>query len=77
MPILQEAIRQPTLGVGENVVHFEPSVDTWRDLLTRCHRTYFRALLAHTKGNREAAIKLSGLSKSQFFEKIKEITKEQ
>jgi len=76
-PILQEAIRQPRPGAGENVVHFEPSTDTWRDLLTRCHRTYFRALLVHTKGNREAAIKLSGLSKSQFFEKIKELSKEQ
>jgi len=77
MPILQEATRQLTIGIGENVVHFEPAVDTWRDLLARCHRTYFRALLAHTNGNREAAIKLSGLSKSQFFEKIKELSKEQ
>lgn len=77
MLILQEATRKPTLGIGENVVHFEPSVDTWRDLLARSHRAYFRALLAHTNGNREAAIKLSGLSKSQFFEKLKEISKEQ
>jgi len=71
--VLQECVRRPQTHLREKVVPFEPTVDTWREVIARAHRIYFRALLIHTDGNRDAAIKLSGLSKSQFFEKIKEI----
>jgi DNA-binding NtrC family response regulator len=74
--ILQESIRGRDAKRLRNVVPFDPAADTWRDLLNRAQAIYFRALLTQTNGNREAAIKLSGLSKSQFFEKIKEISKE-
>jgi DNA-binding NtrC family response regulator len=70
--ILQESIRGRETRVAQNSVPFDPKLDTWRDLLNRAQTIYFHALLSQTNGNREAAIKLSGLSKSQFFEKIKD-----
>lgn len=74
--ILQDSIRKPPLADKQGGMLFDPAVDTWRDLQHRMQTTYFRALLAHTNGNRESAIRLSGLSRSQFFEKLKEISKE-
>jgi DNA-binding NtrC family response regulator len=76
--ILWEAVRRThtQTKTPQNAVPFDPSVDTWRMLLHRAQTFYFRALLAHADGNREAAIKLSGLSKSHFFEKLKELSKE-
>lgn len=71
--ILQESVRRPQTGSAQNVVPFDPTIDSWRDLQHRAQTIYFRALLAHTNGHREAAVKLSGLSKSQFFEKLKEL----
>ncbi len=75
--ILQESVRRTKANKAQNVVPFEPATDTWRDLQRRAQIIYFRTLLAHTKGNRESAVKLSGLSKSQFFEKLKELSKEE
>jgi DNA-binding NtrC family response regulator len=74
--ILQESIRGRDATPLRNAVPFNPAGDTWRDLIERAQAIYFRALLTQTNGNREAAIKLSGLSKSQFFEKLKEVSKE-
>lgn len=71
--VFHEAVRILETRVASGVVPFNPASDSWRDLIARAHTLYFRALLSHTNGNREAAIKLSGLSKSQFFEKIKGI----
>ncbi len=73
--ILQESVRRPQMSMAQNAVPFEPAIDTWRDLHRRAQMIYFRALLAYTNGNRESAIKLSGLSKSQFFERLKELSK--
>lgn len=73
--ILQESVRRPRAETTQNVVPFNPALDTWRDLQSRAQSVYFRALLSHTNGNRESAIKISGLSKSQFFEKIKDLPK--
>jgi DNA-binding NtrC family response regulator len=73
--ILQESVRRPQTRMAQNAVPFEPAIDTWRDLQRRAQTIYFRALLAYTNGNRESATKLSGLSKSQFFEKLKELSK--
>jgi two-component system response regulator HydG len=73
--ILQESIRGRETKVTHNIVPFDPALDTWRALLNRAQTVYFHALLSQTNGNREAAIKLSGLSKSQFFEKLKDSSK--
>jgi len=71
--VLHESVRRTQAHNMAHAVPFEPATDTWRDLLLRAQKTYFHALLNHTNGNREAAIKLSGLSRSQFFEKIRGI----
>lgn len=73
--MLQESIRPRRTQIGQHMIPFNPAVDTWRDLQNRAQTVYFNALLIQTNGNREAAIKLSGLSKSQFFEKIKDVSK--
>jgi transcriptional regulator with GAF, ATPase, and Fis domain len=70
--ILQEATRGRKTNVSKNSVEFNPSTDTWRDVQKLAQEAYFRAILAETKGNKDVAIKLSGLGKSQFYEKLHE-----
>jgi DNA-binding NtrC family response regulator len=72
--MLQESTLRLQARPEQHIVPFDPALDTWRDLQSRAQAVYFRALLAHTNGNRETAIRISGLSKSQFFEKIKGLT---
>jgi DNA-binding NtrC family response regulator len=54
-------------------VSFDPHRDKWRDVAKRAQAVYFRALLEATGGNKEKAIPLSGLSRSQFYEILKEV----
>lgn len=56
-----------------NTVTFDPHTDTWRDVLKRAQLIYFRSILEATGGNKEKAISLSGLGRTQFYEKLKEI----
>lgn len=56
-----------------NTVTFDPRKDTWRDVLKRAQAIYFRSILEATGGNKENAISLSGLGRTQFYEKLKEI----
>jgi DNA-binding NtrC family response regulator len=70
--ILQESTRRRKAPQPSNVVAFNPSTDSWRDVQKIAQAAYFMALLAEAKGNKDVAIKLSGLSKSQFYEKLKE-----
>jgi DNA-binding NtrC family response regulator len=72
--ILQESVRGREIKVPRNSIPFDPAVDKWRDVMSRAQSIYFNSLLSETNGNKEAAVKLSGLSRSQFFEKIKELT---
>lgn len=74
--ILQESVLGHEPEMVGHVIPFNPSADTWRSLLSRAKEIYFRTVLAQVGGNREAAIKLSGLSRSQFFENIKELSKD-
>lgn len=63
-------------GPPENAKHFvtfDPAVDTWKDFLSRAQTAYFRALLDDTGNNKTEATRRSGLSSSQFYEKIKSI----
>jgi DNA-binding NtrC family response regulator len=71
--IMQESVRGREIKTARNSIPFDPSIDTWRDVITRAQSIYFRSLIAQTHGSKEAAAKRSGLSRSQFFEKIKEI----
>ncbi|HYJ85292.1 MAG TPA: sigma 54-interacting transcriptional regulator [Pyrinomonadaceae bacterium] len=70
--ILQESTRGRKAIEVTNAVSFNPSTDTWREVQKNTQAAYFKALLAEAKGDRELAIKLSGLSKTQFYEKLKE-----
>jgi len=70
--ILQESTRGRKPIEVTNSVSFDPTTDTWREVQKNAQASYFRALLAEAKGDRELAIKLSGLSKTQFYEKLKE-----
>jgi len=71
--ILQDAVRTRKQAEIKNIVEFDPSTDSWRDVQKLTQLAYFRAILTEARGNKEIAIKLSGLSRSQFYEKLKEI----
>ena len=60
-------------GDKSHTVTFDPNTDKWKDFIKRAQSIYFRSILKATNGNREKAIFLSGLSRSQFYEKLKEI----
>jgi DNA-binding NtrC family response regulator len=68
------------MGASESVpnnakhfVTFDPEVDTWKDFLERAQVAYFQTLLTTTGNNKTEAHRRSGLSSSQFYEKIKSI----
>lgn len=56
-----------------HTVTFDPHTDKWKDFIKRAQSIYFRSILKATNGNKEKAVFLSGLSRSQFYEKLKEI----
>jgi DNA-binding NtrC family response regulator len=64
-------------GDKSHLVTFDPNTDKWKDFIKRAQSIYFRSILEATNGNREKAVFLSGLSRSQFYEKLKEIDKEE
>ena len=70
--ILQESTHSRKVIQPKNTVEFDPGSDTWRDVQRIAQAAYFKAVLAEAKGNKNVAIKLSGLSKSQFYEKLKD-----
>jgi DNA-binding NtrC family response regulator len=72
--MLQEAVRgRKKNNVAQHSVPFDPTVDTWRDFQKRAQAAYLRAVLTVTNGNKESAAKLSGISRAQLYEKLKEI----
>jgi DNA-binding NtrC family response regulator len=71
--ILQDAVRGRDSIRPKHYIIFDPTTDTWRDLIKRVQEIYFRAVLAETHGDKEAAARISGLSRSHFYEKLKEL----
>ncbi|HEX8503235.1 MAG TPA: sigma 54-interacting transcriptional regulator [Pyrinomonadaceae bacterium] len=72
--MLQEAVRgRKKNNAAQHSVPFDPAVDTWRDVQKRAQAAYLRAVLAVTNGNKESAAKLSGISRAQLYEKLKEL----
>ena len=61
--------REP--GSAKYYAAFDPTVDTWKDFLKRAEAVYFEAVLEAAKGNKKEAARRSGLSLSQFYEKLK------
>lgn len=65
---------KPFTKFGANAEHcfgFDPRVDTWKRFSEKAHVAYFEALLKVANGNRKEALRLSGLSSSQFYENLK------
>lgn len=69
--LLQEAARPRQLRETKYTAAFDPTVDTLPAWLERAQQQYLRAILALEKGNKEAAAKRAGISRSQFYEKLK------
>lgn len=57
-----------------NSVKFDPTTETLDEVLHRTEIIYLQSLLGITENNKERAIKLSGVSRSTFYEKIKPLT---
>jgi DNA-binding NtrC family response regulator len=56
-----------------NSVSFDSASDTIRDATRRMQKAYLKAVLNQTKGDKEEAIRVSGISRSRFYELIKEL----
>ena len=54
---------------------FDPRVDNWKQFSTRGESVYFEALLDITSGDKKKAQILSGLSPSQFYAKLKTVSR--
>jgi DNA-binding NtrC family response regulator len=71
--MLQEAISGRKRNVTQNSVSFDPASDSWREVQKRTQAAYLRSVLMVANGNKEVAARMSGLSRAQFYEKLKEI----
>lgn len=56
-----------------NSVPFDPTSDTYHDAVRCMQKAYLIAILEQTKGNKEAAYKLSGLGRSRFYDLLKDL----
>jgi DNA-binding NtrC family response regulator len=71
--ILQDSVSIHKTGITGHTLTFNPEDDSLRDVVKRAERQYLQAVLSLSRGNKEVAAKRSGLSRSQFYEKLKEI----
>jgi transcriptional regulator with GAF, ATPase, and Fis domain len=71
--MLLESVSGRKKSIIQNSIHFDPTSDSWRDVQKRTQAAYLRAVLTSTNGNKELAAKVSGLSRAQLYEKLKEI----
>lgn len=71
--MLQESISGRKKNISQHSINFDPASDSWRDVQKRAQNAYLRAILAITNGNKESAAKLSGLSRAQLYEKLKDL----
>lgn len=70
---LLEWVQQGDRVGAKRVLAFDPTQDTWKDVHDRVRARYFRAILAEAGGNKELAARRAGLSRSQFYEILKQI----
>lgn len=71
--MLQDAISGRKRNITQNSVSFDPASDSWREVQKRTQAAYIRSVLVVANGNKEVAARMSGLSRAQFYEKLKEI----
>jgi len=69
---LLNLIRLNTPARAGRTIPFDPSNDKWQDVVDRAQDLYLRAVMEVTGGNKLAAAKQANLSRSQFYEKLKE-----
>ncbi len=67
--VLQEASRRRVLARHRNRIEFDPTQDSWKDVITRAWDRYSRAVLKISGNNKTAAAKRAGMSRSSFLEK--------
>jgi DNA-binding NtrC family response regulator len=70
---LLEVVHRRRESADVHSIAFDPMVDSWRAVHDRARARYFRAILAESGGNREAAARRAGLGRSQFYEILKQI----
>jgi two-component system, NtrC family, response regulator GlrR len=56
---------------------FDAANETWRDVHNRLRAAYFHAVLSSANGDREVAARIAGVSRSQFYEILKQITEQE
>ncbi len=70
---LHEAARRRKDTPSRYPLSFDPAADTWRVVHDRVRDRYFRAVLAAAGGNKDVAAKQAGISRSQFYDIMKQI----
>jgi len=71
--MLWNAIRPRMQGAAKYSVEFDPTSDTWDEVVERAQKSYFRAVDALYRDNKKAAVERTGLSRSQYYEKLKSL----
>jgi transcriptional regulator with GAF, ATPase, and Fis domain len=71
--MLWNAVRPRMRSVAKYSIEFDPTSDTWDDVRKRVEKSYFRAVEGFFRDDKAAAIKRTGLSRSQYYEKLKAI----
>jgi DNA-binding NtrC family response regulator len=64
--------RQKALG-ARNSASFDPASDKFHDAIRNMQMAYLTAVLDQANGNKEAAIEMSGLGRSRFYELLKKL----
>jgi len=70
---LQEVVQRDFPNIGPYSIVFDPAIETWRQVHDRVRNSYFRAVLAEVGGQKDAASRKAGISRSQFYEILKQI----
>ncbi len=73
--VFQDLARPKAIQPVKNSISFDPASESLREVLSRAQTQYLRAILTLTGNNKEEAVKRSGLSRTQFYEKLKELGK--
>jgi DNA-binding NtrC family response regulator len=58
---------------ARNSASFDPASNTIHDAIRNMQMAYLTAMLEHTNGNKELAIRMSGLGRSRFYHLLKEL----
>ena len=71
--ILQEAARQRSSVNTKDVLAVDPTKETWKTFQQRTQRDYFEAALRISRGNKEEAARIAGVSHTTFYEIIRKL----